>query len=193
LVNHASAYVAGGVIPTRMGNAHPSLYPYEPLPTADVDLIIAAGNDGQFSKLCEVLDLPALAHDPRFAHTRERNRNRDALRPLLVERLRTRTANEWFSRLSAAGVPCGPINDIEGGVTLARELGLNPIVEVGTGDDAVPMIRHPISFSLTPPRHDLPPPTLGQDNEQIRAWLSQPPRSDPETRETFQFQSPQAD
>ncbi|HXR65512.1 MAG TPA: CoA transferase, partial [Ktedonobacteraceae bacterium] len=95
--------------------------------------------------------------------------------------------------LSAVGVPCGPINDIEGGVTFARELGLNPIVEVGTGDDAVPMIRHPISFSLTPPRHDLPPPALGQDNQQIRAWLSRTSRSDPETSETSQFQSPQAD
>jgi crotonobetainyl-CoA:carnitine CoA-transferase CaiB-like acyl-CoA transferase len=175
LVNHTSAYVAGGVIPTRMGNAHPSLFPYEPLPTADLDLIIAAGNDGQFSKLCEVLDLPELPHDPRFATTRERNRNREELRPLLVERLRTRTANEWFHLLSEAGVPCGPINNIEGGVTLARELGLDPVVQVGSGDDAVPMIRHPISFSRTPPRHTLPPPRLGQDNEQIRAWLSQTP------------------
>ncbi len=186
LVNHTSAYVAGGVVPTRMGNAHPSLFPYEPLPTADLELIIAAGNDGQFSKLCEILELPDLPHDPRFANTRDRTRNRAALRPLLVERLRTRTANEWFQKLSAAGVPCGPINDIEGGVTFARELGLNPIVEVGSGDDAVPMIRHPISFSLTPPRHDLPPPTLGQDNEQLRAWLSQEPRISPEKRETFQ-------
>jgi len=185
LVNHTSAYVAGGVIPTRMGNAHPSLFPYEPLPTADVDLIIAAGNDGQFGKLCEILDLPELPHDPRFAKTRDRNRNREVLRPLLIERLRTRTANEWFHRLSAVGVPCGPINNIEGGVTLARELGLNPIVEVGTGDNAVPMIRHPISFSLTPPRHDLPPPALGQDNQQIRAWLSQTPRIDSERHETF--------
>ncbi len=193
LVNHTSAYVAGGVIPTRMGNAHPSLFPYEPLPTADLDLIIAAGNDGQFSKLCEVLDLPELPHDPRFANTRDRNSNRDALRPLLVERLRTRTASEWFSRLNAAGVPCGPINNIEGGVTLARELGLNPIVEVGAGDAGVPMIRHPISFSRTPPRHDLPPPALGQDNQQIRAWLSQTPPINPEKREPFQFQYPQTD
>lgn len=184
LVNHASAYVAGGVIPNRMGNAHPSLFPYEPLPTADVELIIAAGNDGQFSKLCEILELSELPRDPRFAKTRDRNRNRAALRSLLVERLRTRTASEWFHRLSAAGVPCGPINDVEGGVTLARELGLNPVVEVGTGDDAVPMIRHPISFSLTPPRHDLPPPALGQDSQQLRAWLSQEPRTDLENHET---------
>ncbi len=173
MVNQTSAYVSGGVIPTRMGNAHPSLFPYEPLPTADLDLIIAAGNNGQFSKLCEILDLPELPRDPRFAHTKDRTRNREALRPLLVKRLRTKTANEWFRLLTEAGVPCGPINNVEGGITFAREIGLNPVVEVGVGDNAVPMIRHPISFSLTPPRHKLPPPALGQDNEQIRAWLSQ--------------------
>ncbi|HZO73910.1 MAG TPA: CoA transferase [Ktedonobacteraceae bacterium] len=174
MVNQTTAYVAGGVVPVRMGNAHPSLFPYESLPTADLDMIITAGNNGQFSKLCEVLGLPELPHDPRFADTRDRTRNREELRPLLVERLRTKTASEWFHLLSAAGVPCGPINSVGGGVEFAREIGLNPVVEVGTGSDAVPMIRHPISFSLTPPRHDLPPPALGQDNEQIRAWLSRP-------------------
>ncbi len=185
LVNHTTAYVAGGVVPTRMGNAHPSLFPYESLPTADLDLIIAAGNNRQFSKLCEVLGLPELPRDPRFAQTEDRNRNREELRPLLVERLRTRTASEWFHLLSAAGVPCGPINTIEGGVKLARELGLDPVVEVGEGDRAVPMIRHPITFSRTPARHTLPPPALGQDNELIRAWLSQTSESDPEKRKTF--------
>ena len=77
-------------------------------------------------------------------------------------------------------MPCGPINSIDGGVKLARDLGLDPVVDVGSGDDSVPMIRHPISFSLTPPRHTLPPPALGRDNEQIRAWLSQTPRIDRE-------------
>jgi len=180
MVNTTTAYVAGGVIPTRMGNAHPSLFPYESLPTADLDIIIAAGNNGQFQKLCEILNLPELPHDPRFANTKDRTRNREALRPLLVERLRKRTANEWFRMLSAAGVPCGPINSVEGGITFAHEIGLNPVVEVGTGAEAVPLIRHPISFSLTPPRHKLPPPSLGQDNEQIRAWLSQTIAIDPE-------------
>jgi crotonobetainyl-CoA:carnitine CoA-transferase CaiB-like acyl-CoA transferase len=185
MVNQTSAYVAGGVTPTRMGNAHPSLFPYEPLPTADRDLVIAAGNDGQFRKLCEILDLPALPSDPRFLHNADRTRNREVLRPLLVERLRTRTANEWFSRLSAAGVPCGPINSIAEGVAFAHKLGLDPVVAVGEGNAAVPMIRHPISFSLTPPHHKLPPPACGQDNEQIRAWLRQTLHSDPEERETF--------
>ncbi|HEY7127304.1 MAG TPA: CoA transferase [Ktedonobacterales bacterium] len=184
LVNHTSAYVAGGVTPTRMGNAHPSLFPYEPLPTADQELVIAVGNSGQFSKLCEVLGLPELPRDPRFAKTEDRTRNREALRPLLVERLRTRTASEWFQLLNTAGVPCGPINSIEGGVKLAQELGLDPIIEVGAGEDAVPMIRHPISFSVTQPRHTLPPPALGQDSEQIRAWLRETPRSDRENLKT---------
>lgn len=177
MVNQTTAYVAGGVVPHRMGNTHPSLSPYEPLPTADQELIIAAGNDGQFSKLCEILEIPELPHDPRFATTRDRTRNREELRPLLVERLRTRPASEWFRRLSAVGVPCGPINSVEEGIAFAREIGLEPVVNVGDGERAVPLIRHPISFSRTPARHRLPPPSLGQDSEQIRAWLSRRPDS----------------
>ncbi len=174
LVNHTSAYVAGGVIPTRMGNAHPSLFPYEPLPTADKNLIVIAGNNGQFRALCGVLGLSDLPDDPRFANNEDRTRNREALRPLLVERLRTKSADEWFQKMSAAGVSCGPINDIAGGVAFARAMELDPVVEVGDGDAAIPMIRNPITFSATPPRYDLPPPALGQDNDAIRAWLSQP-------------------
>ena len=87
MVNQTSAYAAGGVVPFRMGNAHPSLYPYEPLPTGDGDLIVTAGNDGQFRKLCEVLGIPDLASDPRFAHNEDRTANRHLLRPMLIERL----------------------------------------------------------------------------------------------------------
>lgn len=174
LVNHTSAYVAGGVVPTRMGNAHPSLFPYEPLPTADRELIVIAGNNGQFRKLCDVLGLPDLPNDPRFANNEDRTRNREALYPLLVERLRMKGADEWFREMSAAGIACGPINSIAGGVEFARELGLDPVVEVGAGEAAVPMIRNPMTFSVTPPRYELPPPALGQDSELIRAWLSQP-------------------
>jgi crotonobetainyl-CoA:carnitine CoA-transferase CaiB-like acyl-CoA transferase len=86
--------------------------------------------------------------------------------------------------LSAVGVPCGPINSVDAGIAFAREIGLDPVVQVGTGDDAVPMIRHPISFSLTPARHKLPPPSLGQDNEQIRAWLGQSERTGAEELDT---------
>jgi crotonobetainyl-CoA:carnitine CoA-transferase CaiB-like acyl-CoA transferase len=86
LVNHTSAYVAGGTVPYRMGNAHPSLFPYEPLPAADGDIIVIAGNDGQFSRLCKVLGAPELLDDPRFARNQDRTANREALRPLLEAR-----------------------------------------------------------------------------------------------------------
>jgi crotonobetainyl-CoA:carnitine CoA-transferase CaiB-like acyl-CoA transferase len=168
LVNHSSGYVAGGTVPFRMGNAHPSLFPYEPLPTADGELIVIAGNDGQFRKLCQVLELPALPDDPRFAHNQDRTANRELLRPILVSRLSTRTKDEWFRDLLKAGVPCAPINTIDGGVALADELGLQPVVEVG----GIPGVRNPITFSETPARYELPPPGLDEHGEEIRRWLT---------------------
>jgi crotonobetainyl-CoA:carnitine CoA-transferase CaiB-like acyl-CoA transferase len=170
LVNHSSAYVAGGAVPYRMGNAHPSLFPYEPLPTADGELVVIAGNDGQFRKLCEVLDARHLVDDPRFTRNQDRTANRAALEPLLVERLRTRTSREWFDLLLAAGVPCAPIQTIDAGVQFADEVGLNPVVEVGP--EALPMVRHPITFSQTPARYELAPPALDQHGAEIRAWLA---------------------
>ena len=174
LVNQTSAYVAGGVVPFRMGNSHPSLFPYEPLPCADGELIITAGNDLQFRKLAQVLGLPGLPDDPRFGRNEDRTANRDQLRPLLVERLRTRTKLEWFRELTAAGVACGPINTIEAGVAFAAEVGLDPVVSVGQGDDAVPSVRHPITFSATPASYRLPPPALDQHGAEIRRWLAGP-------------------
>jgi len=167
LVNHSSGYVAGGTIPFRMGNAHPSLFPYEPLPVADGELIVIAGNDGQFRKLCEVIGAPSLVDDPRFQRNQDRTAHRAELRPLLVERLQTRTKAEWFDLLMAAGVPCAPINTIDGGVAMAESLGLEPVVATG----GVPGIRNPITFSATPPRYELPPPGLDEHGEEIRQWL----------------------
>jgi crotonobetainyl-CoA:carnitine CoA-transferase CaiB-like acyl-CoA transferase len=174
LVNQTSAYVAGDVVPHRMGNSHPSLFPYEPLPCADGELIITAGNSGQFRKLVEVLGVPELADDPRFARNEDRTANRDELRPLLVERLRTRTKTEWFRAIIDAGVPCGPINTVAGGVAFADEIGLEPVVIVGQGDDAVPSVRNPIRFSETPAGYRLPPPSLDQHGEEVRKWLAGP-------------------
>jgi crotonobetainyl-CoA:carnitine CoA-transferase CaiB-like acyl-CoA transferase len=177
LVNQSSAYVAGGVVPYRMGNAHPSLFPYEPLPTADGDLIIAAGNNGQFANLCKVLGVPELVDDPRFRSNQDRTANRDELRPLLVERLQTRGRMEWFGDLLAVGVPCGPINTVDEGVAFAERLGLDPVVLAGEGESAVPSVRSPITFSAASARYDLPPPRLDEHGEELRAWLSAP-RSD---------------
>lgn len=174
LVNHSSAWVAGGVVPFRMGNAHPSVFPYEPLPTADDDMIVAAANDGQFRKLCEVLGIPEIADDPRFAHNADRTRNREELRPILVERLRTRGAVEWFDSLVEAGVPCGPIQTIDGGFAMAERFGLDPVVTVGEGERAVPTTRHPIRFSATPAHYELPPPQLDEHGADLRKWLATP-------------------
>jgi crotonobetainyl-CoA:carnitine CoA-transferase CaiB-like acyl-CoA transferase len=174
LVNHSSAWVAGGVVPFRMGNAHPSVFPYEPLPTADNDLIVAAANDPQFRKLCQVLGIPDVADDPRFAHNADRTANREELRPILVEQLTKRGANEWFERLVDAGIPSGPINTIDGGFAVAERFELDPIVEVGEGDRAVPTTRHPIRFSATPASYRLPPPELDEHGVELRKWLQSP-------------------
>jgi crotonobetainyl-CoA:carnitine CoA-transferase CaiB-like acyl-CoA transferase len=177
MVNQASAYVAGGVVPFRMGNSHPSLFPYEPLPTADGDLIITAGNDGQFAKLCKALGVPELVDDPRFGRNEDRTANREELRPLLVERLKTRGRMEWFEELLANGVACGPINTVDEGIAFAEKVGLDPVVLVGEGTAAVPGIRNPITFSATPPRYDLPPPGLDEHGAELRAWLAAPRES----------------
>ncbi|MCW2678493.1 MAG: Carnitine dehydratase [Modestobacter sp.] len=174
LVNQTSAAVAGGVVPFRMGNSHPSLYPYEPMPCADGELIITAGNNGQFRKLVEVLGLPELADDPRFARNEDRTEHRDELRPLLVQRLRTRTKTEWFHDIIGAGVPCGPINTVDQGVAFAADIGLDPVVTVGEGAAAVPSVRHPITFSGTPAGYRLPPPALDEHGAEIRRWLAEP-------------------
>jgi crotonobetainyl-CoA:carnitine CoA-transferase CaiB-like acyl-CoA transferase len=177
MVNQTSAYVAGGVVPFRMGNSHPSVSPYEPLPTGDGDLIVTVGNDAQFRKLCEVIGVPALADDPRFARNAGRTAHRDQMRPLLVEALAARPAADWFGELIKAGVPCGPINTVDQGVAFAEQIGLNPVVTTG----GRPVIRHPLTFSRTPPRYDLAPPALDEHGEEIRAWLDRPPADPQET------------
>ncbi|HEY4453567.1 MAG TPA: CoA transferase [Pseudonocardiaceae bacterium] len=166
LVNQASAVVAGDVVPHRMGNAHPSLFPYEPLPTADGDLIVIAGNDNQYRRLCTAIGLPELGTDDRFATMADRTARRAELRPLLVEALAKRTKAEWFDILTEAGVPCGPINTVAEGIDLAQRLGLAPVV-----DGPVPTIRNPVGYSVTPPSYRLSPPVLGADSDVVRVWL----------------------
>jgi crotonobetainyl-CoA:carnitine CoA-transferase CaiB-like acyl-CoA transferase len=171
LVNQTAAYTAAGVVPTRMGNAHPSLFPYETMPTADRDMIITAGNDRQFRSLCEVLGIPEVADDPRFATNADRTRNREELRPLLVAELAKWTADDLFPALNKAGAPCGPINSIGEGVELAESLGLAPRVELGSGDRAVTLVRNPITFGDAALRYELPPPELGEHSDEIKTWL----------------------
>jgi crotonobetainyl-CoA:carnitine CoA-transferase CaiB-like acyl-CoA transferase len=182
MVNQTSAYAAGGVVPFRMGNSHPSLFPYEPLPTGDGELIVTAGNDAQFRKLCEVIGAPELPADPRFSSNPGRTAHRDELRPLLASKLAARSAAQWFDLLIAAGVPCGPINTVDAGIAFAEKIGLQPVITAGSGDRARPGIRHPVTFSVTPASYRLAPPELDEHGEEIRAWLSAPAVPAPDQR-----------
>jgi crotonobetainyl-CoA:carnitine CoA-transferase CaiB-like acyl-CoA transferase len=162
LVNQGSAYTLAGVVPGRMGNAHPSISPYELYPTGDGDLVLAVGNDRQFAALCEVLGSPELSADPRFATNAERVAHREALKTALVVALGARPAAEWAAALTAARVPAGVVNDVAGAFKLAESIGLNPIVEVpdpATGT-TVALTRNPIGLSRTPPTYRSAPPAL---------------------------------
>lgn len=174
LANQTSAYVAGGAVPHRMGNEHPSLYPYQPMPTKDGDLIIACGNDRQFAMLANTVGRPEWLTDERFARAIPRNAHRTELEPLLIEALSHRDAQEWYELLTAAGMPCAPINSIEQGVQLAESMGLEPSVPTGSGDRVIPTVRNPITLSKSPISYDLAPPKLGQDSDRVRRWLATP-------------------
>ncbi len=176
LVNQTGAYAIGGVVPHRMGNAHPSIYPYEPIETADGQLVLAVGNNRQYARLCEALGVSELIDDERFVTNQLRSWNRDQLRPLLASALSTRTATDWYEYLSPFGIPCAPILDVRGGMQMATELGLTPIVAVGPS--GMPGVRHPVEFSRTPATYDYEPPALDSSAERVRSWLAATASSD---------------
>jgi crotonobetainyl-CoA:carnitine CoA-transferase CaiB-like acyl-CoA transferase len=159
LVNQASAYTLAGVVPRRLGNAHPSIAPYELFQTREGQLVLAVGNDRQFAALCEALGVPALAADPRFATNGSRVEHRDALHELLAERLAGRPAQDWVGILTDSRVPAGVVNDIGAAFRLAQEIGLEPVVSLTRADgSAVELPRNPITMSATPPTYrDAPP------------------------------------
>ncbi|PSK96299.1 crotonobetainyl-CoA:carnitine CoA-transferase CaiB-like acyl-CoA transferase [Murinocardiopsis flavida] len=166
LSNQAAAYTGAGVVPARMGNAHPSIAPYATYPTADGTLALAVGNDRQFAALVHSLGISELARDPRFATNGQRVAHRDELRALLEERFRDRGTAQWAAELTAAGVPSGPVNDIAAAFSLAQDLGLEPVVAIPRGDGApdVRLPRNPITLSATPAHYPAPPPLFpGED------------------------------
>lgn len=169
LTNQAAGYLGAGTVPRAMGNQHPSIAPYEVFPTADRPLVIAAGNDRQFRALVDALGLPDLADDPRFADNASRVRHRDELVAALRRALARRGADEWFTILSAAGVPAGPINDVAQAFAWAERLGLAPVVEIE--DEArgtvSRQVANPIRLSETPACYRLPPPRLGAHTDAL--------------------------
>jgi crotonobetainyl-CoA:carnitine CoA-transferase CaiB-like acyl-CoA transferase len=158
LVNQVSGYLNAAVVPRAMGNRHPSIAPYEVVPAADRLLVLAVGNDRQFALLCSELGIEP---DPRFATNAQRVEHREALLSVLTSALARATAQEWVSRLTARGVPCGLVNGIDEAVELASRLDLSPVVEVwdAGGRRVSKQVRHPVDFSATPATYRLPPPT----------------------------------
>ncbi len=173
LANQASNYLAGGVVPRRMGNAHPNIVPYQDFPTADGDMILAIGNDGQFAKFCRVAGHPEWASDERFATNPQRVAHRAVLIPLLRQTTVQRSTRDWVAALEAAGVPCGPINRIDevfaDPQVQARGMRIElPHPAAGT----VPLVANPIRLSDTPVAYRQAPPQLGQHTDEVLAdWL----------------------
>lgn len=163
LTNQASGTLATGSSPARLGNAHPSIAPYELFRTADRELVVAVGNDRQFAAFAGALGQPALADDPRFATNEARVHNRAALRSILVALLAGRTAAEWVGVLTDARVPAGLVNDIGEAFAFAESLGLEPVVT--TVDPATGRASRqpatPIRLDTAPAVHRTAPPLLG--------------------------------
>jgi crotonobetainyl-CoA:carnitine CoA-transferase CaiB-like acyl-CoA transferase len=159
LCNQSSGYLGAGVVPGIMGNRHPSIAPYEVFETADRPLVLAVGNDRQFASLAAVLGAPVLADDARYATNTARVHHRVALTEELTRLLRRSGADDWFHRLTAAGVPAGPINDLADAFALASRLGLEPAVPIP--GSPVRGTANPVRLSATPATYRLPPPALG--------------------------------
>lgn len=171
MVNQAVGYVAGGNLPTRMGNDHPSLFPYGPLKASDGYLVVCCGNESQFNRLVVSLGSPELATDPRFSSMVARNEHRETLRELLETALSARTSKEWFDILQVQGIPCSPILDVGQGVQFAQDLGLTPVVQAGSDGTSTPTIKHPVTYSRSTISYPKSPPAIDQDRDQILQWL----------------------
>ena len=168
LANQAMNYLATGVSPKRLGNAHPNIVPYQDFPSADGNFILAVGNDGQFRKFCEVAGIASLADDPRFVTNRARVAHRAELIPLLRQATVFKTTAQWIEQLEKAGVPCGPINDLQqvfaDPQVQARGLRLDLPNAMGS---STPQVASPLRLSATPVAYRSAPPLLGQHTEAL--------------------------
>ncbi|WP_429568667.1 CaiB/BaiF CoA transferase family protein [Paraburkholderia sp. JPY419] len=168
LANMNSNYLASGQPPVRWGNAHPNIVPYQTFQTSDGWIIVAVGNDGQFRKFVEVGGRPELADDDRFATNPARVRNRELLVPMLADMVRLQGKLQWIATLEAAGVPCGPINNLDevfdNEQVVAR--GLQVALPHPSGG-TVKLVRNPINMTGTPPQALSHPPLLGEHTERV--------------------------
>ena len=171
LLNQASGFALAGVVPTRLGNRHPSIAPYQTFPTGDGYLVLACGNDSQFTRAAAVAGVADLAEDPRFATNPKRVANIDELERILTAAFRTRTATELAEAMTEAGVPAGTILNVGEAFALADRLGLEPVEELEQPDGVFRSVRSPIHLSETPTETRMRPPELGEHRDEVLSWL----------------------
>lgn len=168
LANQATNYLAGGMVPTRLGNAHPNIVPYQVFATADGFLILAVANDGQFKRFCAAAKLEALTSDKRFLSNAERVGHREDLIALIKPVMATRTTAAWIAALEDANVPCGPINRIDqvfdDPQAIARNLKIT-LEHAAAGP--LDLVASPLRLSKTPPEYRSAPPLLGEHTDEI--------------------------
>ena len=179
LANQASGYLNTGKVPQRQGNSHPSLAPYQDFPTRDGSMLLAIGNDGQFSRFCKAVGKPEWSADPRFSGMGVRARNRETLATLMETVTRTRDTADWITLLEDKAVPCGPINDLAGAFADAQVLARGLVVrqERAAGlvaQDNIAAIRtvaSPLRLADNPAVLRRPPPALGEHTDEVLAEL----------------------
>jgi crotonobetainyl-CoA:carnitine CoA-transferase CaiB-like acyl-CoA transferase len=168
LANQGMNYLATGVAPGRIGNAHPNIVPYQPFKTQDGDVILACGNDNLFNKFCEVAGCQELARDPRFSTNSKRVENREAITALLAGIFAKRTTRDWCNALESAGVPNGPINNLQQVFEEPQVAARGMKIELEHAvAGKVPLIASPMKFSETKLEFRNPPPVLGQHTDDV--------------------------
>ena len=175
LANQAAGFLNTGASPMRQGNTHPSLVPYQDLPTADGAMLLAVGNDGQFARFSEAAGQPQWARDPRFATNTDRVRHRDVLIPLIETETRKHTTAQWIALLEHRAVPCGPINTVaqafDDAQVKARQLvvhqPLAPATAAQTGVQSIASVASPLRLLDTPPVLHRAPPALGEHTDEV--------------------------
>ena len=172
LINQGAGYLISGEVPPRRGNEHPTIIPYGTFKASDQAFIIAAGNDSQFQRMCEVIGAPELAEDPRFAKNADRVRNRQILVPLINECTQKQSSAHWLAAMEKAGVPSGPVNDLAQTFAdpqiLHREMAINMEHRLA-GDEGLNLIGNPLNFSVTPVKYAKAPPVRAEDTRKILA------------------------
>jgi crotonobetainyl-CoA:carnitine CoA-transferase CaiB-like acyl-CoA transferase len=167
LANQAMNHLAGHMVPTRLGNAHPNIVPYQVFATAEGFLILAVANDAQFRRFCNAAGVEHLAGDGRFKTNADRVQHRETLIALLRPVFAARKTAEWITLLESANVPCGPINRIDQVFADPQAIARGLTVSMAHATGPLDLVASPLKLAKTPPDYRLPPPLLGEHTDEV--------------------------